>query len=159
VVLPANLSHRKNVRLKLTQIPLRQAIVLTTYSIQSVQFSKYIIAETAPKSMYVQMSRGTEGVASFTLRRPLDKNFAKAASPSAALAAEMTRLQDLHKATKSRFEKTQKIMDSDDDEPPAKRVRSDSTSSSLEESNGSMSLGSSDSESDESSSDIDMSDE
>ena len=55
--------------------------------------------------MYVQMSRGTEGIASFTLRRHLDKAFAKAASPSAALAAKMTRLQDLHETTKGRFER------------------------------------------------------
>jgi len=104
VALPANVSHRKSIRLKIKQVPLRQAIVLTTYSIQGVQFSKYIIAETAPKSMYVQMSRGTEGVASFTLRRHLDKAFAKAASPSAALAAEMSRLQSPHETTKGRFD-------------------------------------------------------
>jgi hypothetical protein len=133
VALPANVSSRKSVRLTIKQVPLRQAIVLTTYSIQGVQFPNYIIAETAPKSMYVQMSRGTEGIASFTLRRHLDKAFAKAASPSAALAAEMTRLQDLHETTKGRFERARcPRIDTIDDEPPAKRLaRNNSTSSSM----------------------------
>ena len=64
VALPANVSRRKSVRLTIKQVPLRQAIVLTTYSTQGVQFPNYIIKETTPKSMYVQMSRGTEGIAS-----------------------------------------------------------------------------------------------
>ena len=96
VALPVNASCRKSVCLEIKQVPLRQAIVLTTYSIQGAQFPNYIIAGSAPKPLYVQMSRGTEGIASFTLRRHLDKAFAKAASPSVALAAEMTRLQDCH---------------------------------------------------------------
>ena len=147
VALPANVSRRKSVRLTIKQVPLRQAIVLTTYSIQGVQFPNYIIAETAPKSMYVQMSRGTEGIASFTLRRHLDKAFAKAASPSAALAAEITRLQYLHETTKGRFERARcSRIDTIDDEPPAKRLaRSNSTSSSM--SLGSESSRSGDSES------------
>jgi len=120
VALPANVSNRKSTRLRIKQVPLRQAIVLTTYSIQGTQFSKYIIAETVPKSMYVQMSRGTEGVASFTLRHRLDKAFATAASPSAALVEEMSRLQSLHETTKSRFEQArgapQEALNDDGDE-------------------------------------------
>ena len=112
-------------------MPLRQAIVLAMCSIQGVHFQNNINTETAPKSMYVQMSRGTEGIACFTLRRHLDKAFAKAAFQSAALAAEMTRLQDLHETTKGRFERARcPRIDTIDDEPPAKRLaRSNSTSS------------------------------
>ena len=40
-------------------MPLRQAIALTAHSIQGIQFCKYIIAKTAPKSMHVYMSLGT----------------------------------------------------------------------------------------------------
>ena len=54
--------------------------------------------------MYVKMPRGTEGVASFTLRRHLDKAFATAAAPSAALVEEMSRLYSFHETTESRFE-------------------------------------------------------
>ena len=175
VALPANVSHRKSIRLKIKQVPLRQAIVLTTYSIQGVQFSKYIIAETAPKSMYVQMSRGTEGVASFTLRRHLDKAFAKAASPSAALATEMSRLQSLHETTKGRFERARCAPpEALNDEPQAKRrARSDSASGNMkhgavssesgddsgsDEIAGSMSLGSDSSQSDDSGDDESNSD-
>jgi len=175
VALPANVSHRKSIRLKIKQVPLRQAIVLTTYSIQGVQFSKYIIAETAPKSMYVQMSRGTEGVASFTLRRHLDKAFAKAASPSAALAAEMSRLKSLHETTKGRFERARYAPpEALNDEPQAKRrARSDSASGNMkrgavssesgddsgsDEIAGSMSLGSDSSQSDDSGDDESNSD-
>ena len=79
----------------------------------------------------------------------------------------MTRLRNLHRTAKGRFERTQNIsFDGDHDEPPAKRLaRGDSTSSVMslesksEESNGSMDLGSSDSESDESGSDDDERDE
>jgi len=80
--------------------------------------------------MYVQMSRGTEGIASFTLRRHLDKPFAKAASPSVDLAAEVTRIQNCHETKKSRFERTRcPNIDTIDDESPAKRhARSTSTS-------------------------------
>ena len=60
-----------------------------TYCIQGVQFSKKIIAKTAPESVYVQMPSGIEGVACFTLRRHLDRALAKATSPRAALAAEI----------------------------------------------------------------------
>ena len=81
--------------------------------------------------MYVQMSRGTEGVTSLTPQRHLDKAFAKAASPSATLAAEMTYLQDLHEITKSWFERALRArIDAVHDEPPAKKLaRSNSTSS------------------------------
>jgi len=37
VALPANVSNRKSTRLRIKQVPLRQAIVLTTYSIQGTQ--------------------------------------------------------------------------------------------------------------------------
>ena len=133
VALPANVSSRKSVRLTIKQVPLRQAIVLTTYSIQGVQFPNYIIrGDCTENDVRPDVTRHRRH-SSFTFRRHLDKAFAKAASPSAALAAEMTRLQDLHETTKGRFERARcPRIDTIDDEPPAKRLaRNNSTSSSM----------------------------
>ena len=97
------------------------------------------------------MPRGTQGVASFALRRRLDKAFATAASPSAALVKEMSRLQSLRKITKGRFERARGAPhEVPNDEPRAKRrARSDSSP-------GNISL---DSESNQSGDDSDRDDE
>jgi hypothetical protein len=100
---PAHISHRKKMFVQLTQIPLRQALVLTSYNVQGNQFNQYIIAETAPKQFYIQMSRGQHGIESFTLKRELTRSFASQAKPNDFLVAELERLQALHVQTTARI--------------------------------------------------------
>jgi hypothetical protein len=99
---PAHVSNRKKFFAEVTQVPVRQALILTSYSIQGNQFDRYIIAETTPQHHYAQMSRGKNGIESFTLKRRLDKSFANQAKPSTSLLAETQRLQFLHEQTKQR---------------------------------------------------------
>jgi hypothetical protein len=101
---PAHISHRKKMFVQLTQIPLRQALVLTSYNVQGNQFNQYIIAETTPKQFYIQMSRGQHGIESFTLKRELTRSFASQAKPNDFLVAELERLQALHVQTKARIQ-------------------------------------------------------
>ena len=57
-----NVSSRKNVNINIQQLPLRQCMTPTTYTIQGCQFSKYTIAETSAKDFYVAFSRGKQGL-------------------------------------------------------------------------------------------------
>ena len=130
IPLPTGISNRQNVGLRIIQVPLRQAIVLTTYSVQGGQFLRYTIAESTPKAFYVQFSRGTQGLASLSLRRFITPSFSKAARPNEDLITELKRLQRLHDETKIRFvEKTvpgskdSLIANDQHADPPQKRMR------------------------------------
>ena len=105
VEIPADILLRKYVDLTVTQIPLRQAATPTTYGIQGGQLTSFIIAETVPGSIYIQISRGKHGLASLSLKRFLDAKFVNDASPNAEIVAELGRRQGLHDETKVRFEK------------------------------------------------------
>ena len=105
VEIPADISLRKYVDLTVTQIPLRQAATPTTYGIQGGQLTSFIIAETVPGCIYIQISRGKHGLASLSLKRFLDTKFVNDASPNEDIVAELGRLQGLHDETKERFEK------------------------------------------------------
>jgi hypothetical protein len=107
IPIPPHISKtRKSLKLKMKQIPLRQADVLTTYSIQGCQFSSFIIAESVPSQFYLMFSRGKFGLPSITLQTMLTKQFIKNTKPSQALTNEMIRLQRLHNITKERFNNT-----------------------------------------------------
>ena len=131
IIIPTSLSTSKTVNVRLTQVPLRQALILSTYSIQGGQYLRYIIAETTPKNVYVQISRGKAGLASLSLKRYLERTFTKAAMPSQDLATEMELLELLNDKTKAQFESRAENAASsiDEDEPCAKRPRCNSNMS------------------------------
>jgi hypothetical protein len=105
IPLPENIhqkKHRTTVGVTITQVPLRQAAVLTNYSIQGNQYSRFIIAESMPSQFYIPFSRGKKGLNSLILRFHLDRLFTSRAKPSPELLAAMTNLRTLHDATKAR---------------------------------------------------------
>jgi hypothetical protein len=96
-------NRRKLTKLKITQVPLRQASVLTSYCVQGNQYDKFIIAESSPKQFYIPFSRGKQGMESITMGFELSKSFWAKAVPSKELVEEIKRLRELHLATKARL--------------------------------------------------------
>jgi hypothetical protein len=94
--------YRRSVGVTVSQVPLRQAAVLTNYSIQGNQYRRIIIAESSASQFYIPFSRGKKGLSSLILRFHLDRLFTSKAKPSEALLAAMENLQKLHDATKAR---------------------------------------------------------
>jgi hypothetical protein len=107
IVLPGCLRRLNNrsrgLCLNITQVPIRQALVLTTYSVQGNQYNRFIIAECDPKQFYIPFSRGKQGLGSISLCFELDKKYIAKAVPSADLAAAMSRYKEYHVATKARY--------------------------------------------------------
>jgi hypothetical protein len=96
-------NRRRLTKLKITQVPLRQASVLTSYCVQGNQYDKFIIAESCPKQFYIPFSRGKQGMESITMGFKLSKSFWAKAVPSKELVEEIKRLRELHLATKARL--------------------------------------------------------
>jgi hypothetical protein len=69
----------------ITQLPIRQAQVLTCYSVQGNQYKHYIIAEFIPSQFYIMFSRGSEGLESITLKSPITRKFVKDCKPNKIL--------------------------------------------------------------------------
>jgi hypothetical protein len=88
-----------DVRLKITQIPLRQAQVLTCYAIQGNQYKRYIIAELNAGSFYIMFSRGSEGLESLSLRHPITPKFAKLCKPKKDLLKHIEDLASYNQST------------------------------------------------------------
>jgi hypothetical protein len=93
---------RSSVTVRVRQLPIRPADALTTYSVQSAQFQRFIIYETTPSEFYTQLSRGRNGLSSVSLGRPLPDSFRPLSRE--ATQTELARLKDLHRQTKSRFD-------------------------------------------------------
>jgi hypothetical protein len=87
------------VKLKITQIPLRQAQVLTCYAIQGNQYKKYIIAELDPSTFYIMFSRGSEGLESLSLRHSITEKFAKKCKPKKDLLKHIEELASYNQST------------------------------------------------------------
>jgi hypothetical protein len=104
IQLPASAqdNKRKAVGLTVTQVPLRQAAVLTNYSIQGNQYKRFIIAEAKPSQFYIPFSRGKRGLNSLILRVQLNPTFVSKAKPSKDLKAAVATLRSLHDSTKQR---------------------------------------------------------
>jgi len=94
-------NNRKSVSVKVRQLPLRAANVLTSYSVQSGQFNRIIIYETTPTEFYTQVSRCSGGLQSIALARPLAPRF-KPAAPDSTIE-EVARLKILHTSTARAF--------------------------------------------------------
>lgn len=109
IPLPTSLRIQNNRRgglhINMTQVPIRQALVLTTYSVQGNQYNRFIIAECDPKQFYIPFSRGKRGLDSISLRFQLDNKYVSKAIPSPELATAMSRYQQYHEATKDRYER------------------------------------------------------
>jgi hypothetical protein len=106
IVVPPTVSDRTSLSITIKQIPLRQADILTTYSIQGSQFQHYIIAETVPKQFYIAFSRGKLGLRSISLQLKLTTAFTRLCIPSKPLKDHMTHLETLHIQTKNEFNQT-----------------------------------------------------
>ena len=94
-------NRRKSVTVRLRQLPLRPANVLTTYAVQSAQFQRLIIYETNPSQFYTQLSRACNDVKSVSLANDLKENFRPSERP--ATEVEMQRLAHEHNRTKIEF--------------------------------------------------------
>ena len=70
--------NRTSVSVTMTQIPLRAANALTSYSVQGKQFDRYCIYETQATQFYTQISRGRQGLESVFI----SSNFNKQMKPS-----------------------------------------------------------------------------
>ena len=93
---------RKSAGVTMHQVPLRQAAVLTNYSIQGNQYRRYIIAQAKARQYYIPFSRGKCGLSSIILRIKLDTKFTEQAKPPQHLTDAIARLRALHAATKLR---------------------------------------------------------
>jgi hypothetical protein len=103
ITIPTTVSTRSTLSIHIEQVPLRQADILTTYSIQGSQFNYYVIAETIPSQFYIVFSRGKLGLRSITLQILLTTAFSRKAVPTKALWEEIARLRTLHDITALRF--------------------------------------------------------
>ena len=85
----------------MTQIPLRAANALTTYSVQGKQFDRYCIYETHAAQFYTQISRGRQGLESVFI----SSNFNKKMNPSirSNVITEMDRLKNQYMKTSRVF--------------------------------------------------------
>ena len=88
---------RKTVAVKLLQLPMRPANVLTTYSVQGSQFEREEIFETSSTEFYTQISRCKNGLDHISFTRPFPKDFKPAART--ATEAELAWLQVEHSRT------------------------------------------------------------
>ena len=93
---------RNSVTVRVRQLPIRPANALTTYSVQSAQFQRFIIYETTPSEFYTQLSRGKNGLDSVSFGCPLPTTFRPLSRE--ATQTELERLKVLHHQTKSRFD-------------------------------------------------------
>jgi hypothetical protein len=99
IKIPISTSSNIEVKIKITQLPMRQAQVLTTYAIQGNQYKSYIIAEITPKNFYIMFSRGSEGLESLSLRHPITAKFIKDSKPKKDLLKHIEDLSTYNQAT------------------------------------------------------------
>ena len=96
------MNSRKSVTVQIHQLPIRNADALTTYAVQSNQFSQFIIGETNAAQFYTQFSRGKRGLSSISLQTKLEPNFNT--SFDDAKKAELARLLRRHEETEELFD-------------------------------------------------------
>ena len=88
---------RKSVSIQMTQIPLRPANVITSYTAQSASFERLVIFETSPRELYTQISRCSRGIDSISFALPLGTKFKP--SKRENTLKEIERLETLHRLT------------------------------------------------------------
>jgi hypothetical protein len=97
--IPISPTETTGAKVRITQLPFRQAQVLTTHAVQGNQYKRYIIAEQKPANFYIQFSRGSEGLQSITMKHSIDEKFLKKSKPKQDLIKHMEDLQLFHENT------------------------------------------------------------
>jgi hypothetical protein len=105
IKIPTSPTENKSVRVRIKQVPIRQAQILTTYAVQGNQYDRYIIAELSKsEQFYIMFSRGSKGLDSITLKQPLTEAFAKKTKPKKDLIKHVNDLQQRHRKTMEKMQ-------------------------------------------------------
>jgi hypothetical protein len=99
IKIPVLNSNEISAKIKITQLPIRQAQVLTSYAIQGNQYKNYIIAELHASHFYIMFSRGSQGLESLSLRHPITAKFVKDSKPKKDLLKHIEDLQTYNQLT------------------------------------------------------------
>jgi hypothetical protein len=105
VDIPISPTEKAAAKIRIKQVPIRQAQILTTYSMQGNQYDNYIIAELEKADQfYIMFSRGSKGLGSISLKHQFTEAFAKKAKPKKDLIKHVAELLIRHEETMSHMQ-------------------------------------------------------